>query len=174
MILTSPILALCMPNAGERVPIFVEALNHAMLEFGIDSPLRVAFFLSQIAHESGSLRYVAEIADGRDYEGRTDLGNSQPGDGPRFKGRGGLMITGRTNYEACSRGINHDLLADSRYAETPMGFARTAAWFWKSKGLNTHADAGNFWTVSKLINGGTNGLDDRIQHYIRCRRALGI
>src|SRR6187551_1778222 len=119
-----------MPNAGDRVPIFVEALNHAMLEFGIDTPLRVACFLAQVAHESGSLRYVAEIADGRDYEGRAALGNTQPGDGPRFKGRGGLMLTGRTNYIACGAGINHDLLTDSKYLETPMGFSRSAAWFW--------------------------------------------
>jgi putative chitinase len=174
MVLTLDLLHACMPYADSRAPIYLEALNHAMLEWHIDTPIRAAMFLAQIAHESGSLRYVQELSDGRAYENRHDLGNNQPGDGPRFKGRGLMQITGRTNYLACGRALGKDLLKDSQYLETPMGASRSAAWFWYHKGLNEVADKGLFWTCSKIINGGTNGLDDRIQHYIGCRKALGL
>lgn len=167
-------LQTCMPYADDRAAIYVEALNSAMQEFHIDSLLRQACFLAQIAHESGSLKYMKELADGRAYEGRADLGNTQPGDGHRFKGRGLIQITGRTNYEACSHALGHDLLADSAYLETPIGASRSAAWFWDSHGLNDTADLGNFGTITKKINGGYNGLDERIKHYCRCRKALGI
>lgn len=175
MILTGEILSKCFPYAdSQRVEMFTEPLNHAALEFGIDTPKRIAPWLAQIAHESGSLRYVLELADGKAYEGRRDLGNVQAGDGPRFKGRGLLQVTGRANYAACGRALNRNLIEDPSYLETPMGAARSAAWFWYHKGLNDAADAERFWTISKVINGGTNGLDDRIQHYCRIRKVLGL
>lgn len=162
-----------MPYADGRSSIFLECLNTAMLEFHIDSLLRQACFLAQVAHESGSLKYTLELADGRDYEGRADLGNNQPGDGPKYKGRGLIQITGRTNTEACLAALGRNT-EDRVYLETPMGASRSAAWFWHSRGLNDIADQGNFATLSKRINGGYNGLDDRIKHYVRCRKALGI
>ncbi len=163
----------CMPYAGDRAPIFVEALNHAMSEFSIDTLLRQACFLAQIAHESGSLKYVVELASGADYEGRRDLGNTHEGDGVRFKGRGLLQITGRTNTQTCLTALGRPE-TDVAYLETPMGASRSAAWYWKWQGLNDIADQGNFGTLTKKINGGYNGLDDRIKHYCRIRRVLGI
>jgi len=171
--LTLPQLIACMPYSGERAPIYLECLNTAMSEFSIDSLLRKSMFLAQVAHESGSLRYTKELASGADYEGRLDLGNTHVGDGKRFPGRGLLQVTGRTNTTKCLAALNRKL-DDLDYLETPMGASRSAGWFWYSNGLNMPADQGLFWTVSKKINGGTNGLDDRIGHYIRCRKALGL
>jgi putative chitinase len=163
----------CMPYAGDRAPIFLECLNTAMYEFGIDTLLRQACFLAQIAHESGSLRYTREIADGSAYEGRQDLGNTHVGDGKRFRGRGLIQITGRSNTLRCLAALGRKD-TDLEYLETPMGASRSAAWFWRDNDLNVIADAGNFGTLTKKINGGYNGLDDRIKHYVRCRKALGI
>jgi putative chitinase len=174
MILTIEQLRACMPASGARAPIFVEALNHAMLEFDIDTPQRVACFLAQIAHESGSLNYVEELASGADYEGRRDLGNIYEGDGKKFKGVGLMQVTGRTNTLACLKALGRKEF-DRDYLLTPMGASRSAAWFWTVyKGLNRLADEGRFWSISKLINGGTNGLDERIRHYINCRKVLGL
>lgn len=174
MIITIEQLRACMPASGVRAPIFVEALNHAMLEFDIDTPQRVACFLAQIAHESGSLNYVEELASGADYEGRKDLGNIYEGDGKRFRGAGLLQITGRANTLACLKALGRKE-TDRDYLLTPMGACRSAGWFWTvHKGLNRLADDGRFWSISKLINGGTNGLDERIRHYINCRKVLGL
>lgn len=164
----------CLPYAGERAPIFLECLNTAMLERLIDTPLRQAAFIAQVAHESGSLRYTLEIADGKAYEGRKDLGNTQAGDGPRFRGRGLLQITGRSNYEKCGFALGRNLIKDPEYLETPMGASRSAAWFWASHGLNELADKEAFGTVTKIINGGYSGLDDRIRNYLKCRKVLGL
>jgi putative chitinase len=163
-----------MPYASDRGPIFLECLNTAMLEFHIDTLLRQACFLSQVAHESGSLRYTLELATGSDYEGRKDLGNTHVGDGIKYKGRGLLQVTGRANYEKCGLGLGRNLIEDPAYLETPMGASRSAAWFWHSNGLNDIADQGNFGTICRRVNGGYNGLDDRIKHYVRCRKVLGI
>lgn len=178
MILTLAQLEACMPFAT-RAPIFLECLNSAMLEFGIDTPQRVAAFLAQVAHESGSLRYTREIADGSAYEGRRDLGNTQPGDGKRYPGRGLIEVTGRANTEACLTALGRKL-DDLDYLETPMGAARSAGWFWKTHDLNRFADGMLFASLTAVINGkvGPNairlaGLDDRIQHFVRCIKALG-
>lgn len=173
MILTAAQLLACMPSAGGRAPIFVEALNHAMLEFGIDTLGRSAAFLAQIAHESGSLRYTREIADGAEYEGRKDLGNTRVGDGKRYPGRGLIQVTGRTNTELCLTALGRPE-SDLEYLETPVGSCRSAAWFWKLHGLNELADTGAFGSITKIINGGYRGLDDRLRHYIRIRKVFGI
>jgi putative chitinase len=172
-------LEAAMPYAGPRAAIYLSALNEAMQEFDISSPARRACFLAQIAHESGSLQYVREIASGAAYDTgalAVKLGNTpeDDGDGERLRGRGFIQITGATNYRKCGNALGRDLLADPTYLETPTGAARSAAWFFKSSGCNEQADLGNFGAVTKIINGGYNGLDDRIRHYLRCRKALGI
>lgn len=162
-----------IPYAGPRAGVFLVPLNEAMTEFGIDTPARAAAFLAQIAHESGSLRYVREIADGTAYEGRRDLGNTEPGDGVRFKGRGLIQITGRANYRACSLALFGDerLLANPEILEDVGPACRSAAWFWQLRALNELADAGAFRAITKAINGGLNGYADRLAYF---QRATGV
>lgn len=179
MTLTLAQLQACMPYAGDRVAIYLECLNTAMLEQKIDTLARQACFLAQVAHESGSLKYTLELADGRDYDPTVNpakaeaLGNTQAGDGPKYKGRGLLQVTGRANTTACLTALGRNP-EDIHYLETPMGASRSAAWFWESKGLSELADQGAFGIITKRINGGYNGLDDRIRHYVRIRKVFGI
>lgn len=164
-----------VPYAGPRAGIFLVPLNDAMDEFGIDTPARQAAFLAQVAHESGSLRYVREIADGKAYEGRADLGNIQPGDGPRFKGRGLIQITGRANYRACSKALYGDdetLQLHPELLEDVVPACRSAAWFWWAHGMNTIADAGDFRKITRVINGGFNGYQERLAYYERAKEVL--
>jgi putative chitinase len=163
-----------MPYAGERAEAFLDPLNQAMAEFGIDTPQRQAAFLSQIAHESGSLRYVREIASGATYEGRRDLGNTEPGDGMRFKGRGLLQITGRHNYTICSIALYGDerLLDKPWLLESVVGACRSAAWYWSAFGLNEIADAGDIKRMTRRINGGLNGLAERQAYYAVAKEVL--
>lgn len=176
-----------MPYAGNRAELYLEHLNSAINEFEIDTPQRQAAFLAQIAHESGSLRYVKEIASGDAYEGRKDLGNVFPGDGVRFKGRGLIQITGRANYEAVTQALGADVLSNPELLETPELACRSAAWFWKTNGLNEVADTENsdgvfdeFDRISDLINrgrhthrmGDSNGWADRLRHYKKARAVL--
>lgn len=163
-----------MPYAGARAEIYLEPLNATMDEFGIDTPDRQAAFLAQIAHESGSLKYVEELASGDAYELRADLGNSRIGDGRRFKGRGLLQVTGRANYETCSIALFDDrrLLEHPELLEEPDNAARSAGWFWQSRGLSALADQGQFRLITRRINGGLNGLADRLACWERAKVVL--
>lgn len=161
-----------MPYAKARAATFVGPLNDAMREFDINTPARQASFLSQIGHESGQFRYVLELASGAAYEGRKDLGNTQPGDGVRYKGRGLIQITGRANYKACGAALGLDLIGYPELLEQPVNACRSAGWFWKTRGLNELADAGDQVRVTKRINGGTNGLDDRLALFGVARKVL--
>ena len=162
-----------MPHAKSRVQDFLEPLNAAMREFHINTPVRQAAFLAQIAHESGELRYVEEIASGAAYEGRKDLGNTQPGDGMRYKGRGLIQITGRNNYAECGKAMGVDLITNPELLETNDLACRSAAWFWASRGLNDLADKGDFDRITKRINGGYNGLKERQAYYAKAMLFLG-
>ncbi|KFE69077.1 LysM peptidoglycan-binding domain-containing protein [Hyalangium minutum] len=163
-----------MPNLSDaKARQVLPHLNKAMQEAQINTPKRQAAFLAQLAHESGELRYFEEIASGAAYEGRKDLGNTQPGDGVRFKGRGPIQLTGRANYRAAGKALGIDLEHNpKRAADIDVGF-RTAAWFWNSRGLNKYADAGNFREVTRRINGGYNGLSSREAYYRRALNVLG-
>lgn len=161
-----------MPYSKGRAHKFIDHLNGAMEEFEINTPKRIASFLAQVGHESGQLRYTQEIATGAAYEGRKDLGNTQKGDGVKFKGRGLIQVTGRANYTACMLALDLDLLEHPELLETPENATRSAAWFWKDRGLNELADAGNQVAVTKKINGGTNGLNDRLELFDAARRVL--
>ncbi|PHV51413.1 chitinase [Janthinobacterium sp. BJB301] len=161
-----------MPLAGRRATLFLAPLNAAMAEFSIDTPQRRASFLAQVGHESGQLRYVRELASGAAYEGRADLGNVIAGDGVRFKGRGLLQVTGRANYAACGVALNLDLLAAPQLLEQTTAACRSAGWFWQSRGLNRLADAGDQERVTRRINGGVNGLAERLALYAAARKVL--
>ena len=160
-----------MPYAGDRATAFLDSLNAAMVEFEINTPMREAAFLAQIAHESGSLRYVKELATGSAYEGRKDLGNTQEGDGSRYKGRGLIQITGRSNYKAVGDALGIDCIDSPELLESRESACRSAAWFWKTHGLNELADAGDFEHITKRINGGLNGQAERLAVY---QVALGV
>ncbi len=147
-------------------------LNRAMAEAGIDSPARKSAFIAQLAHESGGFKYNEEIASGRAYEGRRDLGNTQPGDGERFKGRGYIQLTGRANYAAAGKALGLDLIKNPELASRPENAARVAAWYWNTRGLNGLADKGNFDGITKRINGGYNGKADRDQYHARALQVL--
>jgi len=163
-----------MPYAKPRIAAFFSPLVDAMDEFEINTPLRQAAFLAQIGHESGQLRYVLELASGAAYEGRKDLGNTQPGDGPRFKGRALLQITGRSNYAKCGAALGLDLIAHPELLEQPINACRASAWWWKSHGLNELADEGmaGFGVITRRINGGANGMADRLALFSKAQEVL--
>lgn len=161
-----------MPFARKRAAAFLDPLNAAMLEFGITTPARQASFLAQIGHESGQLQYVKELASGDAYEMRKDLGNTWPGDGRRYKGRGLIQITGRANYAACGAALGLNLIDLPELLEQPVNACRSAGWFWKARGLNELADVGDQVRVTRRINGGTNGLADRLALFEVAQRVL--
>lgn len=141
--------------------------------YGINTPMRAAAFLAQIGHESGSFRYTEEIASGSAYEGRKSLGNTQPGDGIRFKGRGLIQITGRANYTQISKAMDADFVNNPQLLSTPDRATSSACWWWRDRGLNELADRQiNFRQITKIINGGYNGLADREAIYKRALEVL--
>lgn len=156
---------ICTNGSVINIRKYVEPLNRHMQAFGIDSFVRIRHFIAQVAHESGEFRYVLEIASGQAYEGRKDLGNTQPGDGVKFKGRGLIQITGRSNYERCSLGLFGDkrLLDNPELLEEPVNAVRSACWFWQANNLNALADKDDVRAVTRRINGGYNGLEHRAQ-----------
>jgi predicted chitinase len=162
-----------MPNcpAAKRAD-YLPFIQQAMAEFEITSYLRETAFLAQLAHESAELRYMEEIASGAAYEGRKDLGNTQPGDGKRYKGRGPIQLTGRANYAKYGGLLGLDLVSDPAIAATKEVGFRIAGEFWKLNGLNELADQQQFKAITKRINGGYNGLDDRIKYYERAKKVM--
>lgn len=139
-------------------------LVESMARVAIDTPLRIAHFLAQIGHESGGLKYTEELATGEAYEGRADLGNTKPGDGRRFKGRGLIQVTGRANYAAFEKACGEDLLTTpERLANDPRLAVDCATWFWTRHRLNDLADKDDLPAITRRINGGLNGLEDRSQ-----------
>lgn len=163
---------ICYSAKVTTLGMWVEPLNKAMAEFEINNSAREAAFIAQVAHESGEFRYVREIASGEDYEGRADLGNTEPGDGVRFRGRGLVQITGRSNYAACSAALGVDFLSEPSLLENYQYAARSAGWFWQSRGLNDLADKGDFKLITKRINGGYNGFKDRVMYWERAKAVL--
>ena len=162
-----------MPLAKARAGSFLASLNAAMQEFHINTVLRQAAFLAQLAHESGQLRYMEEIASGAAYEGRKDLGNTQPGDGMRYKGRGPIQLTGRANYLNCGNALGLDLVSNPEIVSTVDVGCRVAGWFWVTKGLNLLADERDFDRITRRINGGTNGARERQAYYAAALDVLG-
>jgi putative chitinase len=137
-------------------------------KFNITNTLRLTHFLAQCAHESGNWRYRTELASGAAYEGRKDLGNTQAGDGVKFKGRGYIQLTGRANYKSFSNFVGVDCVANPELVATtyPM---MSAAFFFNSNNLWTICDRGAtddiITLVTRRVNGGTNGLADRLKHF---------
>lgn len=176
MKITADLLIAAVGCAPSRADLFAPHLDAACRHYGIDTPARLAAFLAQIGHESGAFRWVRELADGGAYEGRADLGNTQPGDGRRYLGRGLLQITGRASYHlmtARMRGQGApDFEASPDALEEPQWAAWSAADWWDVRGLSALADRGEFDLITRRINGGTNGAADRRQRWERAKAAL--
>jgi predicted chitinase len=170
-----------MPNLPPaKLVQYLPHLNRAMQSCGVDTLLRTAAFIAQLAHESAEFRFMEEIwgpipAQLR-YEPPSDLaaklGNTQPGDGKRFKGRGPIQITGRYNYQKYGDLLGADLIGNPALAAAAEVAFATAGLFWKTNGLNELADAQQFVAITKRINGGTNGLPDRQMYYERAKGVL--
>ena len=183
-----------MPFAGPRAAVYLDPLNSAMGEFGIDTPARAGMFLANLAHESGSLRWTREIASGTAYDKRKDLGNTKPDaiviagqhgstPGPWWRGGGFGQITGYNNYRQLSADLYGDpelLLHHPELLEQPLDACRSAGWFWWRHGLAKFADAGDFDGVCDLWNkghktttiGDANGYDDRASAWSRAQKVL--
>ena len=171
-----------MPNAGERIDIYLPYINDYADAFNINTPLRMAHFLAQVAHETAELVHMREIGNAdycHKYEvGRLAkmLGNTQKGDGYRYKGRGFLHLTGRANYQAYtnSKYCKGDVVAEPKLLEQPRVAVKSGMWFWLIKGLNALADKNDILAIIKRINGGTNGLTSRTKYWKRALKAFNI
>ena len=157
---------------------FVDAINQACEKYKINTPQRISAFIAQIAHESGCFKYVREIwgptKAQSGYEGRKDLGNLYAGDGKRYMGRGLIQITGRANYMQMSSALGVDFVSKPEMLEIPEYAVESAACFWSSRKLNELADSGDFKLITKRINGGLNGFDERLSIYTKAKQLLGI
>ena len=200
MPITEQQLLQILPNAGRQAGVFVPVLNTAMGKYAIVTRLRVAAFIAQVGHESGQLTRLVEnlnySADGlmKTWPSRFDLvratacarkpeqianvvyadrmGNAGPGDGWKYRGRGLIQVTGKTNYAACGEALGLDLINQPELLERPQYAAMSAAWFWSTRGLNTLADQGEFMKITRRINGGLNGLADRQALYDNALKVL--
>ena len=189
MSITAQQLLQILPNAGPVAGVFVPVLNTAMNRYQIVGSKRIAAFIAQIGHESGQLtrlvenlnysaealqrtwpsRFSAELANSfaRKPEQIANIaygnrmGNTDTGDGWRYRGRGLIQITGKNNYRACSEALGLDLIAQPELLEKPQHACMSAAGFWATNGLNTLADAGKFDAITQRINGGQAGAADR-------------
>lgn len=170
IILTAGMIREICPQAPRGVDAFIPYLNKYLPEYGINTKEEVHMFLAQIAHESGQFRYTQEIASGRAYEGRKDLGNIYPGDGVRFKGRGLIQLTGRNNYKMISQETGIDFVSTPDLLSAPQFAVMSACWYWKNRGLDKYSN--DIVGCTKKINGGINGLDDRKIFYERAKKVI--
>lgn len=164
---------------------FLQPLNITIERFRINTPDRIAAFFAQLEVESGSLHYVREIADGKAYTGRKDLGNASieavqmagkygMQTGPFYKGRGLIQITGYYNMKACGEALGLDLVEHPELLEEPLNAALSAGWYWDAKNCNSLADVKMFGKITKVINGGYNGAEERLKVYKRNLKYFGV
>jgi putative chitinase len=176
MITLDDLKAICQKTKIDRLSLLVDPLNAAMREFDINTVTRETCFLAQIAHESGGFNYLRELwgptPQQTRYEGRLDLGNTEPGDGFKYRGRGLIQVTGRANYKRCGEALDLPLEDCPEMLELPLNACRSAGWFWKANGCNEIADSGDFVRLTRRINGGTNGLADRQAYLQRATEVL--
>jgi len=179
--ITADKLKKIMPYSGKRISAFLPHILKYTEEYNINSPLRFSAWIAQIAHESGELRYVNELASGEDYADREDLGNTKPDAirramgknvGAFYKGHGLIQITGYDNHAQCSKALFGDdrLLDNPLLLVSPENAVASACWFWVSRGLNAYADKEAMQTITRRINGGLNGFPERMRYYKEARR----
>lgn len=183
--ITNAQLAQSLGCKASYVAKWIDPINQAMAKYEINTSLRIAHFIAQIGHESGRLVYVHEIASGDAYNNRADLGNTKHEAiavaklngkmaGEFYRGHGLIQITGYDNHLACGVALGLDLVNDPTLLEIPQYAALSAAWFWSMHHLNILADNDLLTQITKVINGGTNGLEDRRLILIDAKKALGI
>lgn len=189
--LTADQLKHIMPLARRRADEYVGLLNNAMAEFGIVTPIRQAMWLANIAHESGQLIYVEEIASGAAYDERADLGNTKPEaisiaakhgttPGRFYKGHGLIQITGFDNHVECGKALGIDAKNEPKRLTLPVYAARSAAWYWQRHKLNEYADTGDFDGACDAINrgrktsriGDSNGWAQRLAFFEAAKEVL--
>lgn len=182
MPITKEQLVSILPKSGKMADAMLPALNEAMDKYQINTRLRIAAFIAQVGHESGQFVWLKELGNNA-YLAKYDtgtlaarLGNTPEadGDGQKFRGRGLIQITGRTNYLACSKGLFGDdrLFNTPELLEQPRYAALSAAWFWNSRKLNDLADMSAFETITRRVNGGVNGLAERVLFYNAALKVL--
>jgi len=201
---TAEKLGKIIPNAAYGVNVWFDELTEMLPVFEITSVARVAAFVAQTAHESGGYRALTEnlnyagerlpaiwpkhftgvdlnkysrnpqaIAN-RAYRSRMGNGDEASGDGWKYRGRGLIQLTGKDNYTRFGEYAEISSEDAAEYLETPRGAVHSACWFWYANDLNTYADAGDFVGMTKRINGGTIGLDDRIKHFNEAVHIFGV
>lgn len=170
-----------LPQASPaKIDKYGSFLIETMIRFRIITPARICAFLAQIAHESGSFQYVRELASGKAYDTGSkaaSLGNTPEadGDGEKYKGRGLIQITGTHNYKMLSEYFAQDFLNHPELLEEPKWACLSAGWFWDIRKLNEIADRDNleaFKLITKRINGGLNGFDDRVARWMSIKQIL--
>lgn len=157
---------------SDRLRQLASSVNDVLNHYQINTPLRICHFIAQVAHESDCFNAMEEYASGEDYEGRDDLGNTQPGDGVRFKGRGLMQLTGRANYAEFSKAMNQDFIAQPQLVGQIPFAIWVAGWYWHSRQLNEYADRDDLEGVTVRVNGGYNGLEDRRDYLQKAKSVL--
>jgi putative chitinase len=163
-------------HATARIVSGIVDNQDAIAAGGIDTPLRLCHFLAQLAHESAHFQVTREFASGQGYEGRHDLGNTQAGDGVRYRGRGLIQTTGRANYRQATIAIRRLNSAAPDFEANPVEL-EAFPWallagitYWQSRNINSAADRDDVVRVTELINGGHNGLAEREDYLAKAKR----
>jgi len=174
-VITFDSLKAISPNGNVKIMAgLAQCFEAVFKEYGIDTNLRKVHFLGQGASETDGFRTLEEYASGKAYEGRKDLGNTKKGDGVKFKGRGVFQTTGRFNYDQLGHFLQINLIDNPELLSHPEYAAESAGHFWQTRHLNTWADADDIRGVTKHINGGLNGLSDRIIYTNRAKKLFGL
>lgn len=182
MKVTKTQLLLIAPGAAPRIGKYINYINGYADTFHIDTPLRMCHYLAQVLHESAEFLYTVEQGPTRYFDkydtGRlaARLGNTpqKDGDGYKYRGRGLIQITGRANYSAyqSSKYCKGDIMTHPELLEKPLGAVKSSMWFWHTHNLNAYADSDDITKITKIINGGTNGLDSRKAYLEKAKSVL--
>jgi putative chitinase len=163
-------------RADTLLPWFNKALSNILDDtMGNNDCNIIAAFSAQIGHESGSLMLFEELASGEAYEGRCkNLGNCQTGDGIKYKGRGAIQITGRSNYQSLTNSIGTDFINKPELLVLPSNGFQASVWYWNTNKLNKYCTGkvNDFFELTRRINGGTNGIDDRLSRWSNAKTVL--
>ena len=151
---------------------FVACVNEEGHKYGVNSLLSLQHFVAQCAHESDGFKTFEEYASGKAYEGRKDLGNTLKGDGVKFKGRGAIQLTGRFNYAAISKAVKVDYVLHPEWLSGPINGTRAALWYWKERGLSALAEKDDLVGITRKVNGGLNGIDNRRLYLERAKKYI--